>query len=159
MLSLQTIANKARAVQDAQMDPEDFQEWFSDFAFGHRGARGNQVADALAAIDMVLTEMSLGEFEGAELGARLLDAIAPFSRPEFRVQCKIAPLGEYPEPIARLSPQSLGIRLGSSSQPIAGMIAASERRSKIHRGPVPTHESIDGRAIPYFTNPSQVPAA
>lgn len=155
MFSLQTIADKARAVQDAQLDPEDFQDWFSDFAFGHRGARGNEVADALAAIDMVLTEMSLGEFEGAELGARLLDAIAPFSRPEFRVQCKIAPLGEFPEQIAKLLPQPVGIRLGSVSQ----RIAPSERHSKFQRGPAPTHESIDGCRIPYFTDPSQVPAA
>lgn len=78
MFSLQAIADRARAVRVGVLEPEVFQDWFSDYAFGHRGAQGDRIADALADIDMVLTEFELEEFDSAEFGERVCRAIHPY---------------------------------------------------------------------------------
>lgn len=79
------------------MATDDFREWFSDYGFGYRGARGNRVADALAAIDMVLAEFSLDDLDAEKLGCELAAAIRPFAastastliglQPELAVDC------------------------------------------------------------------------
>lgn len=85
MLNLQTISENTFAVRDGEMDPDDFRDWFLGYSRGHRGPRGNRVADALAAIDMVLVEYSNGEIEETRLGQELLSAIRPFAQAELKM--------------------------------------------------------------------------
>ncbi len=79
MLNLQAISENAIAVREGRMDPDDFHDWFLDYSRGHRGARGNWVADALAAVDIVLVEYSNQEIDESRLGEELANAIRPFA--------------------------------------------------------------------------------
>ncbi len=78
MLNLQVIVRQALSLQDGKMDTDDFFEWYADYSVGNRGAKGNRVADALAAVDMVIAEFSLGEIEPRQLGEKVREALHPF---------------------------------------------------------------------------------
>ena len=97
MLTLTELSQKVNSYKLGKIDLDCFEEWFRAHSWGCYDRRGDVLSDAIAGIEMALSNFDLGDMAEQDLQQGLANAVCPFARAR-REQQFVRPMLDRPNP-------------------------------------------------------------
>src|SRR5688572_16852333 len=80
MLTLEALSNQIQSYREGRIDCDSFEEWFRSNSWGMYDRRGDQLSNAIAAIEFAFSALDANEIDECLFRQELASAIGPFGQ-------------------------------------------------------------------------------